>query len=71
MHKFSRKLVNRCGEITVGNVRSITLVKTPMAKLVLDAGWGQLKAMLKDKCDHAGIVFKEVDEAYTTQVCSC
>ena len=71
LHKFSRKLVNRCGEIYVGNVSSLKLVKTKMAKSVLDAGWGQLKAMLKYKSDHAGIVFKEVNEAYTTQTCSC
>ena len=71
LHKFSRKLVNRCGEIYVGNVSSLKLVKTKMAKSVLDAGWGQLKAMLKYKSEHAGIVFKEVNEAYTTQTCSC
>ena len=42
-----------------------------MAKSVLDAGWGMLKTMLEYKCDHAGIVFEEVNEAYTTQTCSC
>ncbi|MDY7219016.1 transposase [Denitrificimonas sp. JX-1] len=42
-----------------------------MAKSVLDADWGQLKAMLDYKCAHAGIVFKEVD-AYISQTClSC
>ncbi|MDY7218441.1 transposase [Denitrificimonas sp. JX-1] len=70
MHKFSRNLVNRCGEIYVGNVSSLKLVKTTMAKSVLDAGWGQLKTMLDYKCAHAGIVFKAIDEAYTTQTCS-
>ncbi|MDY7218816.1 transposase [Denitrificimonas sp. JX-1] len=70
LHKFSRTLVNRCGEIYVGNVSSLKLVKTTMAKSVLDAGWGQLKTMLDYKCAHAGIVFKEVNEAYTTQTCS-
>ena len=70
LHKFSRKLVNRCGLIVVGNVSSLKLVKTKMAKSVLDAGWGQLKTMLDYKCAHAGIVFKAVNEAYTTQTCS-
>jgi len=70
LHKFSRQLVNRCGEIYVGNVSSNKLVKTKMAKSVLDAGWGQLKTMLEYKCAHAGIVFKEVNEAYTTRACS-
>ena len=71
LHKFSHTLVNRCGEIYVGNVSSLKLVKTRNAKSVLDAGWGQLKTMLEYKCDHAGIVFKVVNEAYTTQTCSC
>jgi transposase len=42
-----------------------------MAKSSLDAGWGMLKTMLEYKSDHAGIVFEEVNEAYTTQTCSC
>ena len=70
-HKFSSALVARCGTIVVGNVSSTKLVKTRMAKSVLDSGWGQLKMMLEYKCDHAGIVFKVVDEKYTTQTCSC
>lgn len=69
-HKFSRALVERCGTIIVGDVSPTKLAKTPMAKSVLDAGWGQLKTMLEYKCAHAGIVFKEVGEAYTTRICS-
>ncbi len=71
LHQFSRALVERCGTIIVGDVSSQKLAKTTMAKSVLDAGWGQLKTMLAYKCAHAGIVFKEVSEAYTTQTCSC
>ena len=41
-----------------------------MAKSVLDAGWSTLKTMLEYKCDHAGVVFEKVNEAYTTQTCS-
>lgn len=70
LHKFSRQLVNTYGEIYVGDVSSQKLVKTKMAKSVLDAGWGQLKTMLEYKCDHAGIVFKVVNESYTTRSCS-
>ncbi len=71
LHKFSRSLVERCNLIVVGDVSPQKLVKTNMAKSVLDAGWGQLKTMLAYKCAHAGIVFREVSEAYTTQTCSC
>jgi IS605 OrfB family transposase len=70
LHKFSNALVARCGLIVVGDVSSQKLVKTNMAKSVLDVGWGQLKAMLEYKCDHAGIVFMVVNEKYTTQTCS-
>lgn len=71
LHQFSRALVERCGLIVVGDVSPSKLAKITMAKSVLDAGWGQLKTMLAYKCAHAGIVFKEVNEAYTTQTCSC
>ncbi|MCU5781421.1 transposase [Alcanivorax balearicus MACL04] len=70
LHKFSRRLVDQHGEIYVGDVSPLKLAKTRMAKSVLDAGWGQLKTMLEYKCDHAGIVFQEVREAYPSRTCS-
>ena len=70
-HKFTRKLVNENAAIFVGNVSSKGLIKTKMAKSVLDAGWSQLKTMLEYKCQQAGVVFDEVNEAYTSQACSC
>ena len=30
-----------------------------------------LRKFLRYKCDHAGVVFAQVNEAYTTQTCSC
>jgi len=71
LHKFSRQLVNENGLIVVGNVSSSTLTKTKMAKSVLDAGWSNLKTLLSYKCEHAGGVFLEVNERYTSQACSC
>jgi putative transposase len=71
LHKYSRKLVNNNAAIFVGNVSSQKLVKTHMAKSVLDAGWSALKTMLEYKSAHAGIIFEEINEAYTTQTCSC
>lgn len=70
LHKYSRKLVNENAAIFVGNVSSQKLVKTKMAKSVLDAGWSTLKTMLEYKSAFAGVVFEEVNEAYTTQTCS-
>ena len=70
MHKFSTRLVKENAAIFVGNVSSQALIKTKMAKSVLDAGWSTLKTMLEYKSHQAGIVFEEVNEAYTTQTCS-
>lgn len=70
LHKFSRELVNDNALIVVGDVASLKLAKTRMAKSVLDAGWGMLKNQLDYKCAHAGCVFLVVNEANTTQTCS-
>ena len=71
LHRYTRKLVNENAAIFVGNVSSQAMVKTRLAKSALDASWGMIKTMLDYKCAHAGIVFEEVNEAYTTQTCSC
>lgn len=70
-HKFSTALVERCAAIFVGDVASSKLVKTPLAKSTLDAGWSQFRTMLAYKCQQAGVVFEVIDERYTTQTCSC
>lgn len=71
MHKFSRDLVNQNAAIVVGNVNARAIARTRQGRSSLDAGWGMLKTMLAYKCEHAGVVFEVVDEAYTTQSCSC
>jgi IS605 OrfB family transposase len=71
MHKFSTMLTQEYGVIFVGNVSSKGLIQTKMAKSTLDAGWSSLKTMLEYKSAYAGVVFEEVNEAYTTQTCSC
>jgi putative transposase len=70
-HKLSTKLANSYGAIFVGNVNASALAKTHQAKSVLDAGWGAFRTMLQYKCDVAGVWFEEVNEAYSTQTCSC
>lgn len=71
LHQFSTALVNSNAAIFVGGVASSGLVKTKMAKSTLDAGWSMLKTMLEYKSHQAGIVFEVVNEAYSTQTCSC
>jgi IS605 OrfB family transposase len=71
LHKFSKKLVEENSLIVVGNVSSKGLAKTKMAKSVLDAGWQTLKTQLDYKSKAMQVVFEEVNERYTTQMCSC
>jgi IS605 OrfB family transposase len=70
LHKFSTKLVKENAAIFVGDVASSKLVKSKMAKSTLDAGWSMFKTMLEYKSHQAGVVFEEVNEAYSTQACS-
>lgn len=71
LHKASTMLVKNNALIVVGDLSAKKLVKTKMAKSVLDTGFSALKTLLKYKCENAGVLFEEVNEAYTTQICSC
>jgi putative transposase len=70
LHRFSRRIVDRYQTIVVGDVSSTQLVKTRMAKAVLDAGWGQLRQMLLYKGEHAGRSVQVINERFTTRACS-
>jgi IS605 OrfB family transposase len=70
LHQFSRKIVDEYQSIIVGDVSSRKLVKTRMAKSVLDAGWGMLKTQLQYKGQQAGRSVRVVSERNTTRTCS-
>ena len=70
LHKFSRMIVDRYQTIVVGDVSSTKLVKTKMAKSVLDSGWGMLKNFLDYKSQSAARNFSVVNESYSTRTCS-
>lgn len=70
LHKFTSSIVAKYQNIIVGDISSSKLVKTRMAKAVLDSGWGMLKQMLLYKGESAGRSVKIVNEAYTTRACS-
>jgi putative transposase len=70
LHKFSRRIVDEYETIVVGDVSSQKLVKTRMAKSVLDSGWSMLKRMLQYKGEHAGRSVEVVSERNTTRACS-
>jgi IS605 OrfB family transposase len=62
LHRFSTKLVKEYQNIVIGDVSSRKLIKTRMAKSVLDAGWGILKAQLQYKGQQAGRCVSIVSE---------
>jgi len=70
LHKLSTRLVREFDHIVVGNVNAAGLAKTCMAKSVLDAGWSTLRTQLAYKAVKHGATFEEVDERFTTQICS-
>ncbi len=70
LHKFSRKIVDRYQKIIVGDVNSLQLVKTRMAKSVLDSGWGMLKGFLEYKSQQAARTFQVTSERNTSVTCS-
>jgi IS605 OrfB family transposase len=67
--RFSTKLVKEYQNIVIGDVSSRKLIKTRMAKSVLDAGWGILKTQLQYKGQQAGRCVSIVNERDTTRTC--
>ncbi|WP_267550293.1 transposase [Rhizobium rhizogenes] len=70
LHKATTEIAKTFSLVAVGDVSSSKLIKTNMAKSVLDAGWATFKNMLSYKTLMHGGSFIEVDEAYTSQTCS-
>ena len=66
LHKASTMLVRENALSVVGDLSAGKLVKTKMAKSVLDTGFSAFKTMLKYKCENAGAMFEEVSERFTT-----
>jgi len=67
LHKTTTELARSNALIAVGNVNSKRLARTRMAKSVLDAGWSTFRSFLRYKSPG----YVEVDERFTTQMCSC
>jgi IS605 OrfB family transposase len=70
LHKLSDRIVRQFDYIAVGNVAAAGLAKTSMAKSVLDAGWSSFRRQLAYKAIKHGAWFEEVEESFTSQVCS-
>jgi putative transposase len=69
-HRFSHHIINTYQNIVVGDVSSLKLAKTRLAKSVLDNSWGMLKRMMQYKGEYAGRSVQVVTERNTTRTCS-
>jgi putative transposase len=69
-HKLSTRLVREFDYIAVGNVNAAGLAKTRLAKSVLDAGWSSFRHMLRYKATARGAWYEEVNESFSSRVCS-
>jgi putative transposase len=69
-HKTTTAIVNRASRIVVGNVSSLKLAKTRMAKSVYDAGWGRLRTCLHYKALRLGVSYREVNESWSSVTCA-
>ena len=71
LHKASTKLVQSSALIVCGDISSKAQVKTKNAKSVLDSGWGIFRTQLEYKAIGRRVVYMQVSERYSTQLCSC
>jgi putative transposase len=69
-HKLSIRIVREFDYIAVGNVNAAGLAKTRLAKSVLDAGWSSFRHMLRYKAMAHGAWYEEVNESFSSRVCS-
>jgi putative transposase len=70
LHKFSRRIVDQYQKIVIGDMKSLPLTQTRMAKSVLDSGWSMLKTQLHYKGQQAGRCVQVVSERNTSRTCS-
>jgi putative transposase len=70
LHEQSNRIVQGNRLIAVGNVSPSKLAKTRMAKSILDASWSSFRHMLRYKAARRQAVYVDVDERWTSQVCS-
>ncbi|NML60041.1 transposase [Massilia sp. RP-1-19] len=70
LHTCTSAIVGAFDYIVVGNINASALARTSMAKSVYDVGWSSFRTQLAYKAVKHGAWFEEVNESFTTQICS-
>jgi len=69
-HKLSTGLAREFTSFIVGDVSATSLKDSGNHKSIYDVSWYQLKTFLKYKALARGSSYREVSEAYSTQICA-
>ena len=71
VHQASRKIVNKYGFVAVEKLQVKAMQKhRGLSKSISDVAWSLFRYCLEYKAEEAGIGFKAVKPAYTSQACS-
>lgn len=70
LHKLSKQLVADHDLIATEKLNIAGMVRSNLAKSILDAGWGRFNWMLSYKAESAGKTFVQVNPSGTSQECS-
>jgi putative transposase len=70
LHKLSKQLVNDHDLIATEKLNIRGMVRSNLAKSILDAGWGRFNWMLSYKASSAGKTYIQVNPNATSQECN-
>jgi putative transposase len=70
LHVQTTKIVDNNSFIAVGKIEPMRLVKSKMAKSIMDASWSMFSAFLRYKAIGRGATYVVVDERWSSQLCS-
>jgi putative transposase len=70
LHEQTTRIVNNNSFIAVGKIEPMRLVKSKMAKSIMDASWSMFSAFLRYKAIGRGATYIQVDERWSSQLCS-
>lgn len=70
LQKETTRVIQAYDKIFIGNVSSKKLIKTKMAKSVLDVGWGLYRSLLESKAKRLGKSVVTVNENRSSTTCS-
>lgn len=69
-HKYTRAIVDSVGAIFIGDLSCQWQISSNKGKSTHDNSWAQKRNLFRYKGEHAGVLYADVREAFSTQTCS-